>query len=769
MAFLFNGSRPMKSFPAIALFFFAIVAALAADVTPEESWEVESLNQILPGTVRGDVVIDSAAGTATGTNGVFIQYRSSAYGDVVLMADSVFVNTKTYEAEADGNVRIESGDLLWVGDHIHYNFKTHQMQSEQFRTGKSPIFAGGTQLTGDTSNRVYYARDAFFTTDDSANPVFKIRASRIRIVPGKTVEMWNAVPYAAGVPVFYFPYYKRNIGYHANNFLVIPGYSSRYGAYFLSTYRWYLGDVADGKIHADYRAKRGPGAGPDANLHLGQWGDATIKYYYQHDNRPDYSTNVFPQFGAMPDNRQRFYLGWQATPATNLNLKAQVNYQSDPLFLHDFFPGEYTDNPQPNTFIEANKYWDNWSLDALTTPRINSFYDQVERLPDVKLTGYRQEVLDTPVYYDSESSVGWYRDYNSYASSNTNGLYAGTNGFYAATGARADTYHQFTLPWTFFNWLNVTPRVGGRLTYYSSQSYNSVNYTNGQPNSDVYREVFNTGVGTSFKASQLWTDATNSFWQVDGLRHIIEPSANYVFVPNPSTPLTELPQFDGNVPSLMLLPVQFPDYNNIDSVDSQNVVRFGLRNVLQTKRDGQLEDLVNWNMLLDWRLDPQANQSSLNDLYSQFVLRPRTWLTLESQLRYDIDRGDLNMAFHQVTFSPNDRWSWGIGHWYLRGGTWGDYDWNANDYITSTLFYRMSDNWGVRATHNYNSETGRLQEQFYTLYRDMRSWTAALTFRIEDSVGCQEDYTIAFSISLKANPSTQVGEDTVTRRYLLGE
>jgi len=84
-----------------------------------------------------------------------------------------------------------------------------------------------------------------------------------------------------------------------------------------------------------------------------------------------------------------------------------VNYQGDPLLLHDFFEGDYAaNNPQSNTFVEANKYWDNWSLDALATPRVNDFFDQVERLPDVKLTGWRQQVFDTPVYYESESSAG---------------------------------------------------------------------------------------------------------------------------------------------------------------------------------------------------------------------------------------------------------------------------------------------------------------------------------------------------------------------------
>ena len=746
----------MTKFPAIpVLLLCAAIFSPAVFAQEEEGMVIKALSEILHGTVEGQVYYDFKTGTMTGTNGVFISYHDGA---AVLTADNVSANPKTYDVEADGHVRIESGNQLWIGEHIHYNFKTHQMRSEQFRTGRAPVFASGAGLSGDSSNRVYIAHKAFVTTDDYADPAYQIRASTIKVIPGKSVQMWNAVAYVEGVPVFYFPYYQRDLGPRANNFTTTPGYRSRYGGYLLNTYNWYLGDVADGKIHLDYRDRRGPGLGPDVNLHLGRWGEATIKYYYQHDTQPNYSTNIYPAFGNIPQDRQRFYLGWQATPATNLNLKAQVNYQSDPLFVHDFFEGYYTANPQPNTFVEANKYWANWSLDALTTPQVNDFFSQVERLPDVKLTGFRQQVFDTPVYYDSESSAGWYRAYSANA---TNGLYPGTNGFYGASAARADTYHQLTLPWTFFHWLNVTPRVGGRLTYYSSQ-----NITNGAPNSDVYREVFNTGVGMSFKASRLWADATNSFLQVDGLRHIIEPSANYVFVPDPSTPPAQLPPFDADIPSLMLSPVLFPDYNSIDSIDTMNVIRFGLRNLLQTKRGGQLDDLVNWNLMLDWRLDPKAGQSPLNDLYSALVFRPRSWLTAESQVRYDLDRGNLNLAFHQVTFTPNNRWNWGVSHWYLRSGFISPVE---NNFIASTFFLRVNDNWGLRATHSFNVQSGLLQEQAYTIYRDLRSWTSALTFRVQDNVGSSPDFTVAFSFSLKANPATRLGEDAVRSSHLVGE
>jgi hypothetical protein len=347
------------------------------------------------------------------------------------------------------------------------------------------------------------------------------------------------------------------------------------------------------------------------------------------------------------------------------------------------------------------------------------------------------------------------------------------------SAARADTFHQVLLPETFFGWLNVTPRVGGRFTYYGEES------GPGGTNSETYREVFNTGAEVSFKASHLWTGATNSILDIDGLRHIIEPSANYVFVPRPSTPPSQLPQFDSELPSLQLLPIQFPDYNDIDSIDSQNVIRFGLRNTLQTKRDGQLDNLLDWNVMLDWLLKPRAGQQTFDDLYSDLAFRPRTWLTLESQLRYDINSGDLNLAFHQLTFTPNEKWSWGIGHWYVRGGFLGNEVGGANfasstmymggaNFVSSTMFFRLNDNWGLRATHSFSAQTGRLQDQFYTIYRDLRSWTAALTFRVTDNYGYNgsrgpEDFTIAFTFSLKANPRHHLGDDTVEPYHLVGE
>ena len=740
----------MRRFPAIALLiFFAAIFPLVASAEEPEPWELGGLNQIIPGAPVGDLET-TGNHSAIGTNGIYIKYKGE-----LLMADTVSVNEDTGETVADGHVRIEQqGGQIWIGDHINYNFKTHLMRTEQFRTGDGAIYAAGASLGGDTSNRVYTAHQTYVTTDDISDPAVRIRASRVVIVPDKYITAWNAVVYVQNVPVFYFPYYHRNLGPHADNWNFYTGYRSEYGAFLLTDYTWWYSDQLDGKYHFDYRTKRGPGVGPDFNLHLGQWGDGTFKYYYVHDNNPNTFTNGVINPGSIPQNRQRVYFSWQATPVTNLNVKALVNYQNDPLLLHDFFGGEYSQDPQPPTFVEVNKYSENWSLDAETTPELNNFFDQVERLPDVKLTGLRQQIFDTPVYYESESSAGYYRKFLA----DTNGLAANTNTDYSA--ARVDTYHQLLVPWTFFGWLNVALRVGGRFTYYGTES------GPGGTNAVANRTVFNTGIETSFKASHLWADATNSFFQVNGLRHIIEPDINYVYVPHPSTPPSQLPQFDSELPSPLLLPVMYPDYNDIDSVDSQNVIRFGVRNTLQTKRNGQLDDLVNWNVLMDWRIVPNSTQQRFSDIYNDVSFRPRTWITLTSQTRYDVNDGYFNLSSHQLTLSPNDKWSWSLGHYYSRPG----FVDSGDNYLTSVFFYKMNENWGFRAEHDVDAEAGRLAQQVYTVYRDLRSWTGALTFRVVDNGGGQPvDYTFAFTLSLKAAPNSHVGDDSVQAYDLVGE
>lgn len=685
------------------------------------------------------LVNDFQSRTWVGSNGIIIRQ-----GDTILIANEVRVDEVTRQAVAEGMVTLQSGALFWTGEHLEYNFNTREIGASSYRAGVgSRAFLQAENMAGSPTNKVFEATNALFTTDDLQPPGYHVRAKKVRIEEGKEVVAEGATLYMGKVPVFYLPHYRRSLGPHPNYFVVTPGYRSTFGPYLLTSYHLNAHENFDVGMNLDYRAKRGPGFGPEFAYDLPKVGKGEFDYYFARD----WEMKNEPRLAGYSDDRQRIRFAHQTTLQTNLTLKANVNYQSDPLMLHDLFEGEYRTNAQPKTVFEVTKLWSNFSLDAVAQPQVNTFFPTVERLPDIKLSALRQQLGISPFYYEGESSFAYLR--------NRPGA-GGTN--YAAM--RGDTYHQLVLPWTFFGFLNVTPRAGARLTHYSETESPLV------PLDEENRFVFNTGVETSFKASRVFSGARSRLLDVTELRHIIEPSVNYVYVPHPNVRPGRIPQFDTEVPSLRLLPVDFPDYNQIDSIDGQNVFRLGLRNKFQTKRDGEIDTLANWFLVTDWRLDPKPTQKTFSDIYSDLDFKPARWILLNSETRFNMDRMEWNLASHSVMLTPNEQWSVRLGHRYYRGEP--EFGPNSdNNIIFSTLYYRFNENWGARVSHHFEARDGTMEEQYYSVYRDFRSFTGALTFRVRDQRVGPIDYAVAFTMHLKANP-TKAGKDRLEPSFLLG-
>ncbi len=691
-------------------------------------------------STNASFVFDEQTGVATDPVGVLV-----TYGDASLTARRIEFNRETADVRAEGDVRLEQGKELWTGDRIHYNFAARKMESDRFKAGMPPFFVGGDGVTADVTANLHTATNAFVTADDIAEPVYKIRAKSLKIIPGELIEARHATLYLGKVPVMYLPFYRRHLYRHPSNFVLIPGYRSLYGPYALGTYNWYASTNFDAAVHLDYRQKRGVAGGPDFNYDLGKIGQRNIETYSPRDEEPGIDTAGKP----IRDDRQRLSFTHTVTIQTNLTAKVVVREQSDAQVVRDFFEREYRKDIQPNSFLEVNQLWPNFSLDLIAQPQFNDFFQTVERLPDIKLTGVRQQLGISPFYYESDSSVGYLR----FRSADN----AGTN--YAAM--RADTFHQIVLPQNYFGWLNVTPRVGMRFTHYGELE------GEGSSLDAQDRGVFNTGAEVSTKASRIWNGARSRLWDVTELRHIVEPSINYVYVPTPNREPSQLPQFDSELRSLRLLPVDYPDYNSIDSIDSQNVFRLGLRNKLQTKRKDEIDNVLNWAVYTDWRVKPRPDQSTFADVYSDFDLKPRSWMTFNSETRFDIGSGVWRMANHTLTLEPNETWSWKVGHRYLREDP-GFGPLSGNNLFLSSLYYRFNENWGMRVTHHFEARDGRMEEQYYTLYRDLRSWTTALTLRFRDNRAGRDDVTIAITFSLKAFPRYGRGRDRNEPSLLLG-
>ena len=218
--------------------------------------------------------------------------------------------------------------------------------------------------------------------------------SKSRSCLAKYFEARHATVYIGNVPVFYFPYYRRSLEKHENTFVFIPGYRSVFGPYLLSSYHWFLNEELSGVVHVDYRELRGIGEGPDFNYNLGTLGEGTLKNYYTHDQQPglDPITNL-----PLPSERYRVYFSYDAAWQTNLTVKSQVAIRatliSSVISLKRNTPGTF--NPIPS--LMSTKSGRNWSLDGIVQPRVNAFDETIERLPEIQLSGFRQQIFSTPL------------------------------------------------------------------------------------------------------------------------------------------------------------------------------------------------------------------------------------------------------------------------------------------------------------------------------------------------------------------------------------
>jgi len=232
----------------------------------------------------------------------------------------------------------------------------------------------------------------------------------------------------------------------------------------------------------------------------------------------------------------------------------------------------------------------------------------------------------------------------------------------------------------------------------------------------------------------------------------VQPSLNYVFVPKPNNTPGDVAALDNEIANQKLLPIRFPDYNAIDQVDSQNVMRVGLRNRLQTRRKDQVEDFLDWGLYTDWRINPRPDQYTFADLFSDFEFRPRDWIGLNSETRYDIDMSLWRLINNSISFNPRTDWRLSLGHYYYLEDPKLDKA-DRSSVMYTGLGYRLNEDWSFQMNHYYDAKRGMLSDHSYALYRDMRSWVLSIELRMLNNAGSrQDDFQILLNYSLKTMP-----------------
>jgi LPS-assembly protein len=718
------------------------------------------------------------------------------HGDAVIYADHVIFDRSTHVVIANGNVRIFSDQRVYRGDSITYNLETKAMESSAFFSEEYPKLLSAKKVTTPGINH-YRLSNASFTTSNREKPSFHLQAGTIEYRPNDEIVLKNVLLFIGDVPVFYFPIIVQSLTDSRPVYQFEVGAGGQFGAFLDNKYNWVLTPKLRGDLELDYREKRGFAGGVDFQYFPTPLSYILFKSYYAQDklyrgsdldfpNDPGHGnladSNVYD--GVPSENRYRiqYQQFLQFTP--DLYSIANLNAWSDPWITRDYFQGEYQNENQPPNFIDIDQYNSNFNVSLLASPQVNPFFETVERLPELLFESKQQKIFNSQIDWTSQAGVVnfqfktadidnfqdplnyIYRSNPNAASTPTTYNYYHPNAQYDYntlqdtnySAYRYDTYQEFAYPHQYFNFLSLTPRIGGRLTYYSDDNSDigDTENNNGLANDAIKnpqaRLAANAGLAGDFKVSRTWTDVSDPNLGIDGIRHVFEPFFDSDYAPAPTVRPNQIRGFDDQIYNTALQPLDQTQLNSIDSIDREAVVRFGFWNKIQTKRDGNNYDLLSWQTYADADFDHNFSastpNSTLSNLFNDIRFYPIPQLSFQSLTSLDIQGRGYDEAQNNIVWTPDASLQISVGYYYLsHSQIFGDSNSTSLDF-----FYRMNEHWQVEAQESFQATTGHLQLQQYTVYRDLDAWQLSMTAADSEIADGHDEQAIYFSLTLKAMP-----------------
>ena len=734
----------------LAILIFALFSGAALAQTTENP---SLAGQPLEITSTGGTTYNNGIATARGDVAIHS-------GDADIYGDSAEYNTATHEVRIEGNVRIYRGLEFYVGQRAIYNTETKAVQADNLSTLDAPFFVGGDRISTQ-SDQAQLVEGGTFTTHDSAKPDFQIRAATVRVYEGDHVILKHATFYVGQVPIFYWPYLYQSLD-DSSSFVVSPAYMSSWGPSLLGRVTFPITTDIKGALRLDYRVRRGAAIGfsPDIVYGKNKNSYAKIHTYFALDQNPTINRTSLPR-GALTDKRYRVSLEDRTFFTSDISGFAKLTKLSDAFILQDFFQSEFRLDPQPDNVVSLSKYSPFYTLTAYTRFQMNNFFEATERLPEIALDVARQPVFGSPIFYEGETSAGFLRRNFAEGALLRGSLLQDYDAF------RFDTFHQFLYPNTYFGWLSVVPRVGFRATYYSDTRdlANVVQQANPNdlipdflidpptlrqpllPGGDRFRTVVNAGVEASFKISRTWEQAQSRTLGLDGLRHIVQPFMNFSYVTGNNFSPAEILQFDRYIPSTRLRPIDFPQFTSIDSLDNWSIMRVGVRNRLQTRRDDITFNWVELESYFDLNFDNPYNKSNYSNVYNNLRFNPVPWMSLGINSQVPLLGTGFTEVNTDVRIQPIANLQLALGHRFLNESPF----FRDSSLYTAGAYYRISDNWAAGFSGRYEASTGFVEEQRYTVYRDLTSWVASVGAIIRNNGGVKE-YGVLLTFTLKALP-----------------
>ena len=585
-----------------------------------------------------------------------------------------------------------------------------------------------------------------------------------------------------------------------------PGYRSNLGAFLLNQYGDTIGDHSIIKYKADYYASRGVGLGADiiSRRYKDTENFGKFKFYWINDSNPEDSGLGSNEVRTgLDSNRYRVNLQHRVylpgPDQSDLYIDIDLNKLSDQYFYEDFFPWEFREDPKPDNIINIVKTHERGELSLLTRLNLNEFYAGDTRLPEIAFDAVKQQIFNTGFFYAGNTSFGilgeHLGDEDKYTLERKIGQIeallaaeaAGTplaeattkdgkkinldtigngvvkkgekfkledgNDIISQLKAQVDdskynrfhTYHELSYPAVLGGNFTLVPKVGVGFTNYSDIS--------GPQPLNTSRAILAAGLDTSFKMSKNYDEVQIPSLGIDGIRHIVQPYLNWSYV-NADDQGIGFRGVDHLTASTQPRPLDLNNFTAVDSINTWDIVRLGVSNRFQTKRNGSTYNWLQTNTYIDGFIEDPELDRSVSNLYNDITFQPLQWLRLNISAQIPVANDGFSEVNTRLTFQPRKDLEFSIGNRVLRDHPFFE-DSNLIDFHT---YYRINDNWGVSAYERFEAEDSTLEMQQYSIHRDLNSWAMALGAVVRDNRGVTE-YGMVFSMTLKDFPGVRIPID----------
>jgi LPS-assembly protein len=424
-------------------------------------------------------------------------------------------------------------------------------------------------------------------------------------------------------------------------------------------------------------------------------------------------------------NRNRFFLETNEIVhmGERVDEVASVNWLSDPDMIRNFRPSWYEKNQIADSFADVTYRGNNYTLSAFTRVRLNNFHDTITRTPELHADILPQRLGDTNVY--GMAYVG----YTHLKGKDKHGQRRELDKIDGYCGAYVPIFHG--------NWLSITPLAGVRATEYLPHS--------GIGHHGRAIAQFGFDVETTFSGRSNFTNET---WNIHGIKHIIQLVAQYRYISRARikselVPAIETCTFDTNLPIIDL-----SDMRNVDDISTQNLLRIGLKNLLQTSTGGYLpRDLLRLDIYQDIRLHGNTDiildsgqKIPANNAYILFALHPANWLDFDCYARINTKRATLNEINTSTSLRDGDVWK--------------------VSFLTRTLQHDTCQ-YGIKFTakpnsriqfataSHYDARTKKFTEQRFSISSTLaRSWHGECALRIRNKASSENKYQFFIKLRL---------------------